>query len=146
MAEDTAQTNLQRHNNRDIANSTEHFRSGGVAHSQGQDLHVYTFAAADFRFEWDTDPNVTTGICRLCPVHAATEWDIDASKADSKTGQLTFHHLISCLVGGCQVAVKHYQDSENNCCYRQAHARPQQNKGPQSRVVPTLCLQHSLHC
>ena len=97
-------------------------------------------------FEWGTEPNVMTGICRLCPVHAATECDIDASKADSKTGQLTFHHLIRCLVGGCQVAVKHYQNSEDNCCYRQTHARPQQNKGPQSRVLPALCLQHTLHC
>ena len=95
------------------------------------------------RLEWGTEPNVMIEMCTQCPGHAATEWDIDASKADSKTEQLTFHHLIRCLVGGCQVAVKHYQDSEDNCCYCQAHARPQQNKGPQSRVVPTLCLHHS---
>ena len=55
---------------------------------------------------------------------------------------LTFHHFVGCLIGGSQVGVKHHKNCEDNGCYGQAHACPQQDDGSQSRVAPTLCLQH----
>ena len=55
--------------------------------------------------------------------------------------QLTFHHLVGCLIGDCQVAVESDQNSEYNGCYGQTQTCPCQNKCSEHGVVPAFRLQ-----